>query len=222
MKTANVPIISRRILTKKPLILSGSVTLHISKQSANGTISALQWTFFPAKSSPEISRENQMLIWSWLRSKKLIQNETHHWVLCFILTVERNILHLHSGSYWIVWMLYSHFPRKDILSIMPAVNVSSSTLKKKKLTVKHIIPWRNSSYQCSNTWKDSIMSRDHMVFSEWWPQMKKKNGTGHSSTRHFFFINCVHFIDYSPLAFLSNIINPLLLLRTFIHCATYT
>ena len=64
MKTANVPIISRRILTKKPLILSGSVTLHISKQSANGTISALQWTFFPTKSSPEISRENQMLIWS--------------------------------------------------------------------------------------------------------------------------------------------------------------
>ena len=41
MKTANVPIISRRILTKKPLILSGSVTLHISKQTANGTISAL-------------------------------------------------------------------------------------------------------------------------------------------------------------------------------------
>ena len=32
--------------------------------------------------------------------------------------------------------------------------------------------------------------------------MKKKNGTGHSTKQLYsalFFINCVHFIDYSPL-----------------------
>ena len=142
-----------------------------------------------------------MLIWSWQRSKKLIKNETHHWVSCFILTGEHNILHSLSGSYWILWMLYSRFPRKDILSIMPAVNVSSSTSKKKKLTVKHIILCRNSGYLCSNTSKDSIMLRDRIVLSEWWHQMKKKNGTGHSSKQLYsalFFINCVHFIDYSP------------------------
>ena len=39
----------------------------------------------------------------------------------------------------------------------------------------------NSGYLCSNTLKDSIMPRDHIVLSEWWHQMKKKNGTGHSS-----------------------------------------
>ena len=32
--------------------------------------------------------------------------------------------------------------------------------------------------------------------------MKKKNGTGHSTKQLYsalFFINCVHFIDYSPI-----------------------
>ena len=93
------------------------------------------------------------------------------------------ILHLHSSSCWILWILYNHFPRKDILSIMPAVNVSSNTSKKKKLTVKHTIPCRNSSYLCSNTSKDSIIPKDYIVLSEWWHQMKKKNGTGHSSNQ---------------------------------------
>lgn len=96
MKTANVPIISNRISTKRLLILSGLVILLISKQPANGTISALSWIFIPAKSSPGISPENQMLIWSWLRSKKPTKNETHHSVSCFILTEEHNILHLYS------------------------------------------------------------------------------------------------------------------------------
>nr|DAP92051.1 MAG TPA: hypothetical protein [Caudoviricetes sp.] len=38
--------------------------------------------------------------------------------------------------------------------------------------------------------------------------MKKKNGTGHSTKQLYsalFFINCVHFIDYSPQPVLPNI-----------------
>ena len=42
-----------------------------------------------------------LILSPWLRtfliySKKLMQNETHHWISCFILTEKHNILHLRS------------------------------------------------------------------------------------------------------------------------------
>ena len=44
-----------------------------------------------------------LILSPWLRtfliySKKLMQNETHHWISCFILTEKHNILHY----YWII------------------------------------------------------------------------------------------------------------------------
>ena len=75
MKTVNASIVFNRISTKRLLILSGLVILHTSTQPANGSISALYWIFFPTKSSPRIFQESQMLIWSWLRSKKLIKTK---------------------------------------------------------------------------------------------------------------------------------------------------
>ncbi len=65
------------------------------KTPGNGTISALSLIFIPSKSSPGISQESQMLIWSRLSSKKPTKKETHHSISCFILTEKRNILHLH-------------------------------------------------------------------------------------------------------------------------------
>ena len=174
MKTANSPIISRRILTKRLLILSGLVILHISKQPIVMDLFSRKIISWNILGKPDVD-----LVMTAF--KKAYTKRNAPLGLMFHSNRGTQYTALHSSSYWILWMLYSHFPRKDILSIMPAVNVSSSTLKKKKLTVKHIIPWRNSSYQCSNTWKDSIMPRDHIVLSEWWHQMKKKNGTGHSS-----------------------------------------
>ncbi|WP_286030089.1 hypothetical protein, partial [Anaerotignum lactatifermentans] len=42
-------------------------------------------------------------------------------------------------------------------------------------------------------------------------QMKKKNGTGHSTKQLYsalFFINCVHFIDYSPFLYSNSPHSP--------------
>lgn len=61
-----------------------------------------------------------------------MKNEILRMDLCFIPTEVSSILPSHSGSFSILLMLCSRFLRKVILLTMLAVNVFSSTSKKKK------------------------------------------------------------------------------------------
>lgn len=92
-------------------VLQYDYGIHISVGRVYRLMKSLQLPKMSTeKSSLGTFQENQMLLWSWLRSKKLIKNETHHSVSCFILTGELNIPHLHSGRYWILLMLCNRFP----------------------------------------------------------------------------------------------------------------
>ena len=131
MKTTNAPTIFNRISVKGLLILVGLVILHISKQPVNGYYLCIVMDLYSRKIISWNISEKLDVIWSCLYSKELIKNEPLHSVSCFILTGGHNILHLHFGSYWILFMLCCNFSRKDILSVVPAVNVSSSILKRR-------------------------------------------------------------------------------------------
>ena len=121
--------------------------------------------------------------------------------LCFILIEDHNTQPLHSGSYWILLMLYNPFQRKGILSIMPAVNVSSNISKRKKLIVEPITPCRNCNYPCLSTLKDSTTPKDHMALLECYHLTRRKNSSGIRSDTSFqkvFSNNCVYLLDYGP------------------------
>lgn len=63
--------------------------------------------------------------------KKLMRNIIIPKDLYFILTGVHNTKPFHFGSYWILLILCSHFQRKVILSIIPAVKISSNISKRK-------------------------------------------------------------------------------------------
>lgn len=54
------------------------------------------------------------------------------------------------------------FSKKDILLIMPVVNVSLNTSKKKKQIVNITTPLKNYSFPYLNISKDTIIPKDHM------------------------------------------------------------
>lgn len=119
--------------------------------------------------------------------------------LCFILIGDHSTQPFHSGSYWILLMLCSHFQRKGILSIMPAVNVSSNISKRKKPIVEPITPCRNYSYPYLSILKDSTTPKDHMALLECLHLTKKKNSSGIRSNTSFqkdFSNICVYLLDY--------------------------
>ena len=87
--------------------------------------------------------------------KKLMRKGTVLKCLCSILIEDLNILLLHSGSYWILLMSCNHSQKKVIPSIMLAVNVSSNTSKKKKLTGELITLCKSYSCPYLNILKDS-------------------------------------------------------------------
>ena len=87
-------------------------------------------------------------------TKKLMIKGTVLKGLCSILIEDLNILLFHSGSYWILLMSCNHSQRKVIPSIMLAVNVSSNTSKKKKLTGEPITLCKSYSYPYLNILKD--------------------------------------------------------------------
>lgn len=113
LNTANTAAIFSRISGKKLQTLYGPAILHTWKRMASGIFYALSWTCFPGKLFPGTFPPGQMWIWSWLPSKKLMKNVMLLMGLCFTLTGDRLIRLSRSGSFWILLMLCSFFPKKD-------------------------------------------------------------------------------------------------------------
>ena len=98
--------------------------------------------------------------------KKAYEKRTHPQGLMFHSERGHSTQPFHSGSYWILLMLYNHFQRKVIFSIMPAVNISSNISKRKKPIVESTTPCRNCNYPCLSILKDSTIPKDHMALLE--------------------------------------------------------
>ena len=150
-----------KTLIRKPLISYGPVISPTWKQAENDTISVLWWICTPEKSLDGISLRMQMWNWLSLLFRGLTKNETLLMVLCSILTEEASIQPLHSGSFWIPLMLYSLFPKKAIPLTMPAVNASSSILRKKKQTVNATILYKNFNSLFLNILKGTTIPKGH-------------------------------------------------------------
>lgn len=122
---------------------------------------------------------------------------------CTTQTGEANTLPLHFGSFWILLMLCSHFPKRDILLTMRAANVFSNISKKKKQTAEPIAHCRSFSSLFLNISKVSIIPKDHIVLLVCSLQMRQKIYTGSGPNQLFpdkFLLKMCHLLDYGSIA----------------------
>lgn len=119
--------------------------------------------------------------WLWVPLKRLTKNGTPLMGLCSTLTGEPSTLPFHSGRFWILSMLYSHFPKKAVLLTIHAANVSSNISKWKKQTAETITHYRSCNSLFLNTSWGIIIPEGLMAPLVCLLQMRQKLYTGSKS-----------------------------------------